>query len=101
MEIESKFHLIPLGIIFGLAACFLDRSFKCTQTTNLIHDSFCVQFGLQTLECAINGFTFFNDNFWHKFTYFLPSSMKGALKLVIPTNLVNSGKILTEFKHKK
>jgi|GEM_PF-1933886 len=79
VEIETNLQLLTLRVGFRFATSALDWSFKGTQTTNFVKNSFLIQFRLETFESAINRLTFSNCYFWHEnFTYFLPTHFRAG-----------------------
>ena len=74
VEIETNLQLGALGVVFGFAAHALNGSFESTKATDFIHQTLRVDLALQSLESAVDWFTFSNDYFRHNFTYFLKNS---------------------------
>lgn len=66
IEIETNFQLLTLRIGFGLATGPLSRGFESTETPDFVKNSFLIEFRLEALERAVNGFTFSNSYFWHE-----------------------------------
>ncbi len=69
IETQLRFRALCIGLRFSL--CLLDRSFEGAQATHFIENSFIVHLALEALERTINGFTLFNNDFWHIFPPFL------------------------------
>lgn len=56
--VPTDFVTLGSGAKFALE--FLSWSFESTTTAHFLKDTFCIELGLESLESAINGLTFFH-----------------------------------------
>jgi len=65
VRVEAETNTTTLRGSSFLALGALDRSFKGTQSTNLLKDPFGFELVLESLESTVNGLTLFYFYVWH------------------------------------
>jgi hypothetical protein len=66
LAVETEgLHFRALSVGASLAFGLLGRGLKGPQPPNFLHHSLGIEFVLEALERAVNGFSFANDYFWH------------------------------------
>ena len=71
VEREAEPVATALGVVPSLALGTLGRSFERPEPTDFLENPLAFEFVLQALECAIDGFSFFDGDFWHVGSDFL------------------------------
>ncbi len=64
--VEAELHLAALGVGLSLALGFLGGRLEGTQAADFIHDPLAIELVFEALERTINGFSFADNDFWHK-----------------------------------
>jgi len=68
-RIETPADFVALGCGTKLALATLGGRFECAAAAHFFEDTLAIEFGLQSLECPVNGLSFFHSHSTHAFDF--------------------------------